>query len=118
MNGKDFMTKSTYNTLVQKILDNESFSYRKEIKAEYGKYEFHINFRDRYCLDEYGWESGWLDKKYRNPALYDGWSITGGHVTFYGGDVKSYEDFVQELNRSLDYVPDFSEDEEEQLSLF
>jgi len=118
MNGRDFITRVKYDECVKKILNNEAFEYRKEIKAKNGKYEFHINFTDRYCLDEYGWEYGWLDKNYKCPELFDGRSISGGNVTFYGGNVMCYEDFIQELNNSLDYVPDYTEEHTEQLSLF
>lgn len=115
MNASDFISKTTYDTLLNEILNGKHADYEAEKKINGNRYRFALH-TDDYTLKEYGWIAAFGDFSYKCDMLTDGRAVEGGTVIFYDSEMQNYDAFIKHFNKTLSRFPDYTE--QEQLSLW
>lgn len=120
MNAKNFFTESDYEKLVdiyqnEKIVDILDTPFRKTVRVNGNSYSMLI-YTSHYS-------PGVFNGAFFMSCCYD-FNHKGPYQSrdIYGSSIKpcmtSYKGFLNSLNQAFKRAPDFTEDEEEQLTFF
>ena len=118
MNAADFFSYDSFLALKrdvnhQKIVPIAQTPYGKKIKRNGNHYEVQISTGKYYGTDTF-YISGWIDHAYTSARGIR--EIGGGN--YLKVDLTNYEAFKTAINKTLSKFPDYTPEENEQLSLF
>lgn len=114
MNAADFFSASTYQAIMQDVKHKRVFGlldtpYRKELKIKGNRYDFRIS-AGYYVVEPFSYFV-----HFSEDHIYP-----GSHGGSCGSSVSldSYEAFKASINKLIRSFPDYTPEENEQLSLF